>query len=127
MFNFFKANLFIKALLLISFYLTPLFSQIQYTNVFNPADSVQLKTDFSKQNITWNWDEKFQYIEYNPGWFSWDLYNNYRSNLITPSNTSKRWKDEHDLNGLFYYNHNNNNFGLYTKSWILLDKQQDNH
>ena len=126
MFNFFKANLLIKALLLISFYLTPLFSQIQYTNVFNPADSVQLKTDFSKQNITWNWDEKFQYIEYNPGWFSWDLYNNYRSNLITPSNTSKRWKDEHDLNGLFYYNHNNNNFGLYTKSWILLDKQQDN-
>jgi len=104
--------------------LNPLLSQIEFTKVFIPADSVQLKTDFSKQNITWFWNEQFQYITHRPG-LNWDFFNQYRTNLINPGTTSKRWKDEHDLKGLFYFGDHQNKYGLYTKSWILLDKQQE--
>jgi len=127
MFIYYRLKSFFKNLpLFLILFLNPLFSQIQFSRVYNPADSTFLKTDFSKQNITWNWKGEFQSIQHSPDWFNWDFNDTYSSNLITPSNTSKRWKDQHNLKGLFYKNHNRNSYGLYTKSWILLDKQQDN-
>lgn len=112
-------------LFLLLFFFNNLHSQIQFTRIFQKSDSTLLRTDFSKQNITWDWNGRFQSIEYNPSLFNWDFKDNYNSNLITPGNRSKRWKDQHNLNGLFYKRNNGNDYGLYVNSWILLDKQQE--
>ena len=85
-----------------------------------------LNTDFSKQNTTWNWSGRFRMADSLSGSMNWYINELFQSNLITPNNASKQWKDEHKLKGLFYKRFSAYSFGLYTDSWLLYDKQQIN-
>lgn len=56
--------------------------------------------------------------------FKWDVNEHFQSNLITPDNALKQWKDEHRFKGYFYKDYDTFLWGLYTDSWLLFDKQQ---
>jgi hypothetical protein len=101
---------------------TPAFCQIFINR--DLANSDNLSTFFLKQNVTWNWNENFQSVNYHPSGFNWVLRNRFNSSLINPDNSFKQWKDEHDFEGLLFNKYGKTDYGLYTKSWILIDKQQ---
>jgi len=112
--------------ILFSFYLLfvslSLFAQIP----LNPdvISSINLQSDFSKQNSTWNWYNRFNASqEISPTTF-WSLKETFQSNLITPTNSLNQWKDANRFKWLFYSKFNPATFGVYLNSWLLVDKQQ---
>lgn len=96
-------------------------AQIISSSVF--PDSSYLRTDFTKQNDTWNWNFRLQSVEKISDIFSWDIRESINSNLITPKGSPNRWKDEYKSHRLFYWDFSNYKTGLYTDTWILIDKQ----
>lgn len=99
-----------------------LFAQIPFSP--QVISTTSLTTDFSKQNTTWNWFTRFNAAQkINQNTF-WSLKETFQSNLITPANSRKQWKDEHRLKGLFYFKFKTATLGLYLNSWLLFDKQQ---
>ncbi|KAA3617341.1 MAG: hypothetical protein D8M58_02845 [Calditrichaeota bacterium] len=104
------------------FSLNPLLSQIPLNQ--NTLPAINLRTDFSKQNTTWNWLGHFKIEkQINQNEFL-SLKETFQSNLITPSNSIKQWKDEHRFKGLYYSGLNQFLWGVYINSWLLFDKQQ---
>lgn len=98
------------------------YSQFNFNPHLNPLNN--FSSNFHKQNETWNWNGNFLSAETASSFINWNVYDRYNSSLINPGNSLKQWKDEHDFQGVFYKNIKDNTFGLYAKSWILLDKQR---
>ena len=97
-------------------------AQLKFSD--NPNKTSYLKTDFSKQNTTWNWLARFSMSNDPLSTIKWNVRDQFQSNLITPTKSRNQWKDEHKLEGNFYEQFTHLKFGLYTDSWILVDKQQ---
>ncbi len=72
-----------------------------------------LNTDFSKQNTTWNWLAYYRIGQQLDKDNFWSLKETFKSNLITPNNSRKQWKDEHRLKGLFHSYFEYATLGLY--------------
>jgi len=97
-------------------------SQINFDPQINPQNN--FSNNFHKQNETWNWNGNLRSFENGSSFLNWNIQDRYNSSLINPGNSLKQWKDEHDFNGFFYKTYNSVTYGLYARSWILLDKQQ---
>lgn len=80
-------------------------------------------TDFYKQTTTWNWVGIFSYQNIPSGRFHWYLKDRYQSNLLIPAEGRKKWKDEHFLDGMMYWDFNPLKTGLYLNSWYQSNKQ----
>ncbi len=83
----------------------------------------QLTTDFYKQINTYNWLGTFTYQS--PTKAKWNVLvrDRFQSNLLIPAEGRKKWKDEHTLDALFYWQHSPLKAGLYVYSWYQSDKQ----
>ncbi len=90
----------------------------------NIISTNNLSTDFSKQNTSWNWLARYSAAKKIDANSFWSLKETFQSNLITPDNSKKQWKDEHRLKGLYYTNFKYATVGFYIDSWLLFDKQQ---
>lgn len=131
--NFYPANtqrfslkfLFIQSFLLFLLTFNQSQCQIKFSNIYNSYEPYSLKTDFSKQPSTWNWQGQFQTIQTNSSNFNWEFTELYSSTYSPLRNQLYTLNDQHNLNGLFYKSYNENKYGLYTRSWILLDKRED--
>ncbi len=107
--------------LFIVFLTVPLQAQIPETDHlrFRP----QLNTDFYKQINTYNWLGTFTIRNSKPARFNYFVRDRFQSNLLIPAEGNKKWKDEHTLDGLLYWNHWQQKMGLYFYSWYQSDKQ----
>lgn len=122
--NFYKIFFSFQIILIIIFFFSKnVQSQIVFTNTLQ--DSSQIQTDFTKQNATWNWRFRLMSVEKLSDYY-WDVTELFNRNLITPKNSPNRWKDEYKSKRLLYKLFNKQKVGLYTDSWILIDKQNEN-
>ena len=83
----------------------------------------QFSSHFTKQNITWNWQTRFQMADSINRVWQWQVQDYFQSNLITPSGTNRQWKDEHTFSGAFSYRQHSFSPGVYVKSWYQSDRQ----
>jgi hypothetical protein len=104
-------------ILLITLGFNSIFSQ----NSKNP-NSNDLEIYFYKQNITWNWQNYFDYQFSNEN-YGLEVKDSYLSKLISPSKDINNWRDENNFNGFFYKKISNFQTGIFTKSWVLSDFQ----
>jgi len=99
---------------------------IIFINTIFPQKSKKPKNDleinFNKQNITWNWFDRFNY-DFSDEFLGLEIEQRYNSKLITPSKTIKNWWDENNFKGFIYKNNSKFKTGIYTNSWILSDNQ----
>jgi hypothetical protein len=90
-----------------------------------PLDN-QIRTDFTKQHITWDWHNVLTFEfepQYGPGIKFVDILH---SNLISPSKDVQQWRDENRLKAFVFYKSQNMYNGLYLNSWSLTDRQTIN-
>lgn len=93
------------------------------------VDSTQLSqrpyfiTEFTKQNITWNWLSRFQYAGSSSNLWDWKIKDYFQRNLILPGTDNKQWKDEHKLNAHFLFKKPLLAPGLYLNSWQQIDQK----
>jgi hypothetical protein len=89
------------------------------------ADSLQIT--FLKQDITWDWQGLMNY-SFNPsagaGFYLIDKFN---SDLLLPNREARKWRDENQLDGFFFYKSMHAYQGLYIRSWHLSDRQPQNY
>ena len=98
-----------------------LFDPIYSQSSKNPNEN-DLELKFNKFNITWNWQNYFDY-QYSNEKYGFYLEDTYNSNLISPSKDIKNWRDENKFDGFFYRKLTNIELGIYTNSWIFSDRQ----
>ena len=93
------------------------------------TDSTQLvrspyyTTDFTKQNITYNWLSRFFYSDTSFTFWRWQVEDYFQRNLIIPGVDNKQWKDEHKLTARFLFQKPYFAPGLYLNSWQKTDRK----
>ncbi len=103
--------------------LFPFSGRAQIPDLQNYTMPRRFMTDFYKQSTTWNWLGVFAMKSKADSGMSWSFRERFQSNLLIPAEGRKKWKDEHLLHGLFYFNWNPTVGGLYFNSWFQSDKQ----
>ena len=86
----------------------------------------QLRTNFTKQHITWDWHNILTFEiepQYGPGIKIVDVLH---SNQIVLSRDASQWRDENNLNAYLFYKSGFMYNGIYINSWSLTDRQQIN-
>jgi len=99
---------------------------IIFINTIFPQKSKKPKNDleinFNKQNITWNWFDRFNY-NFNNNYYGIEFRQNFNSKLVALSKKNKNWRDENNFIGFAFRKFSNFETGIYTKSWLLSDRQ----
>ena len=52
-----------------------------------------------------------------------NLEDRFSSNLLIPCISQRKWRDENHFNGFLFYKNSENYYGVYLRSWSLIDKQ----
>lgn len=102
----------------------PVFSQI---DIRLPSEPAFFQNDFYKQSTTWNWLGRLNLFDTSSVAWNWRVDDTFQSNLLTPAQGSRQWKDEHSFYGYFYRNFNGVRGGIYSKSWLQSDRQTATH
>ena len=80
-------------------------------------------TEFTKQNITYNWLNRFYYSDTSFTFWQWQVEDYFQRNLIIPGADNKQWKDEHKLTARFLFMKPYFAPGLYLNSWQQTDRK----
>jgi len=81
-----------------------------------------LEINFIKQNITWYWQDILNY-NFNNNYYGIEFRQNFNSKLVALSKKNKNWRDENNFIGFAFRKFSNFETGIYTKSWLLSDRQ----
>ncbi len=83
----------------------------------------QIRTNFTKQHITWDWYNIITYEhepQSGPGIRFIDVL---QSNMIAPGGDVRQWRDENKLNAFLFFKTRDMHNGIYINSWTLSDHQ----
>jgi hypothetical protein len=107
----------------ITLFALPYQSRCQIPNLRALEIPHRFTLDFYKQSTTWNWLGMFSYQNRPSATVNWYVKERFQSNLLVPAEGSKKWKDEHFLDGLIFKNFSGFSSGLYFNSWYQSNKQ----
>lgn len=109
----------IIALSLLFIIIRPIFGQVSVIRFNQPSN---LQSTFTKQHTSWIWKDQFTAVRHDPNAISWQINENFNSQIILPGRSISQWKDDQSLQALIYYNANSYQVGWYINSWLQSDK-----